>query len=174
MYCHNCGEQIAEGGTFCHKCGSQKFDASAGQSVSEAPIQPQAGAQATTAEIKYAGFWIRFVASMIDGLILSVAIFSLVLIPIVGWILIPFVSFIYFAFMTDKYQDTLGKRLFGLMVVSENFEKLTFKKVLMREVVGKIVSSVTFNIGYLIAAFTKRKQALHDFIGDSVVIYRKK
>lgn len=59
----------------------------------------------------------------------------------------------------------------GIQVVSETAEPLTFGKVVLREVVGKIVSGITFGIGYIMAGFTKKKQALHDKIAGTCVVY---
>ncbi|HBP01205.1 MAG: Integral inner membrane protein [Candidatus Moranbacteria bacterium GW2011_GWE1_49_15] len=184
MNCQKCGEPIVEGASFCAKCGTP---VSGGQP--EQPTQPvQAGpglydwlekGQAVASQnpagaipdVKYAGFWVRWAALMIDGIVIALVSVALNFVPM-GSILVPVLPFAYFVFMVSNHQDTLGKRALGLIVISENFEKLTLGRILTREVLGKIISSIIFNLGYLIAAFTSRKQALHDYIGKSVVIHK--
>lgn len=143
---------------------------------------PAAETTATQIQVKYAGFWIRWVANFIDGLVLIVpnliagliikfATFGVaqqVLTSVSGLL----VSWIYFILMTNKYQATLGKKAFGLMVVSDKAESLTLGQVILRETIGKLISMIILFIGYIMAGFTQRKQALHDKIASTTVIYR--
>ncbi|MEN8252263.1 MAG: RDD family protein [Patescibacteria group bacterium] len=62
----------------------------------------------------------------------------------------------------------------GAKVYAENGEKLTLGKIVLRETVGKLISSVIFYIGYIIAGFTSKKQSLHDIMAHSVVVYDEK
>ena len=55
-------------------------------------------------------------------------------------------------------------------VVSENQGRLSFNQIVLRETVGKLVSAFTLFIGYIMTAFTQKKQGLHDKIAGSVVI----
>jgi len=48
----------------------------------------------------------------------------------------------------------------------------TYGAMFMREVVGKIVSAIILNIGFIIAAFDDRKQALHDKMANTVVVHK--
>ena len=133
------------------------------------------------AQIKYAGFWIRLVASMADSVIVSVVMALIMLIGFFtlgtkglmgGYILYIFVYFAYLIYTTTRYQATIGKKLVGIMVTNGQGEKATTGKIVLRESLGKIASSFLFSIGYLIAGFTERKRALHDMIADTVVVYR--
>jgi uncharacterized RDD family membrane protein YckC len=153
----------------------------------EIPSSDVAGSQ-----IKYGGFWIRFVAYMVDRFIagiLSVIPFVLVMlvtmfvskdagkeqahaIMVVAYVLMIVVYFGYFIFLTHKYGATLGKRWLGLQVTAVGGAKLSLGKIILRETVGKIVSSIIISIGFIIAAFTEKKQALHDFMAGSVVTYK--
>lgn len=128
-------------------------------------------------EVKYAGFWIRFVAVVIDGIIISVVSFILVAImnglagdfygaKFFGYV----ITWGYYIFMTDRYQATLGKKLLGLKVVSEDFSKASLGNIILRETVGKLISSIILLIGYIMVAFNTRKRALHDIISGTVVI----
>ncbi|HBI17250.1 MAG TPA: RDD family protein [Candidatus Moranbacteria bacterium] len=132
-------------------------------------------------QVKYAGFWIRFVAVIIDGIIVFfislplIVIFKFVLsIESSGFLnlLSSLISWGYYIYMTDKYQATLGKKAMGIMVVDESLAKASLGNIVLRETVGKIVSAIILLIGYIMAAFTSKKRALHDLIAGTVVIYR--
>lgn len=130
--------------------------------------------------IRYAGFWIRAWANFLDGLVLmipSILIrisFSLIMPEMIEKMVAPVlgmaVSWGYFIYMTDKYQATLGKKWCGLKVVAENQEKLNITQIILRETVGKLVSAFILLIGYIMVAFTEKKQGLHDKLAGSVVI----
>lgn len=143
--------------------------------------------QADTTQIKYAGFWIRWVAGFIDGIItgaIGVVIgillaFLLVILGIGKGTILNIVSPLryilgwgYFIFMTYKYEATLGKKVVGIKVLSDKSEKLTVWQVILRETVGKIASIIILGIGYVMASFTERKQALHDKIASTTVVYK--
>jgi len=147
--------------------------------------------QKTAPKVWYSGFWVRGAAHIIDGLVvfgiimfiglpLSIfaSFFSMILGPF-GFILQLLVSFLglfiawgYFIFMTHTYQATLGKMAVGIMVTAETGEKLTLTNVALRETIGKCVSGLVFGVGYIMIAFTDKKQGLHDMIVRSVVVYK--
>ena len=89
---------------------------------------------------------------------------------IAGSIALYVIRILYGAFMeSSKYQATVGKLAVGIKVTDQNGGKLTFVKALLRHI-GKIISGMVIFIGYLIALFTEKKQALHDFIAGSIVV----
>ena len=155
-------------------------------------VPPVAPAPATTVPVppvKYAGFWVRYVAVVIDSIIgfvpsfivgfmigLSAALAGIDTHSFSFRIITEGVSiiivWIYFVLMTYYLGATLGKMLVGIRVESESFGKLSFGKVLLRETVGKFVSGIILYIGYIMAGFTSKKQALHDKFAHSVVIYK--
>jgi uncharacterized RDD family membrane protein YckC len=61
--------------------------------------------------------------------------------------------------------------IFGLQVVRPTGEGLTWGRAVAR-VFGRWLSSLTFLIGYIIAAFDSEKRALHDFLCDTRVVYK--
>lgn len=132
---------------------------------------------ATTESIKYAGFWIRYVANFLDGII--VGFFSLIPVLILFFLganildrlLFYIISFSYFIILTYNKEATWGKMALGLKVISSNGEKLGLGQVFLRETIGKIVSGLILGIGYIMAGLTKRKEALHDKIAKTNVIY---
>lgn len=152
-----------------------------------ASVQSSGDIQTGSTKIKYAGFWIRWVAGFIDGIITGaigfvvgvllaflLAIFGIgketisTIVSPLGYIL----GWGYFIFMTYKYEATLGKKIIGIKVLSDKSEKLTVWQVILRETVGKIASIIILGIGYIMAGFTERKQALHDKIASTTVVYK--
>jgi uncharacterized RDD family membrane protein YckC len=80
------------------------------------------------------------------------------------------IQLLYYALMeSSKLQASVGKLALGLKVVDLNGERLSFGKALIRSF-GKILSGMILCIGYLIAAFTEKKQALHDMIASTLVV----
>ncbi len=70
MFCSSCGAQTADGSAFCGSCGRPLVGYSVGASAA-APAAVYAGGAQAGAQA-YAGFWLRFVAAIIDGLILGI------------------------------------------------------------------------------------------------------
>jgi uncharacterized RDD family membrane protein YckC len=143
--------------------------------------------------VRPGGFWIRFMAAIIDGLIVAIpsfivnfamglivamisrggslpmayTAFQMIISSVIGIL----ISLAYHAYYYQSTGSTLGKKIFQLKVVdNETGNLLTFKQVVLREVVGKILSSLTLMIGYIMAGVRHDKRALHDLIADSKVL----
>ncbi|MGM8213167.1 RDD family protein [Virgibacillus sp. W0430] len=138
-------------------------------------------------EYRYAGFWMRFWAYVTD-LIIVFSINGIVLSPLkffndgfvidIGFwtlngILAGVLSYIYFLIMTKLYGQTVGKMIFGLRVINENNEPLTWSDLFFREVIGRFIHRVIFitAILYLVVAFTSEKQGIHDMFGNTRVVH---
>ncbi len=79
-------------------------------------------------------------------------------------------AILYCALMhSSERQATIGKSLCGLKVAGPDGERISVARALGREA-AKIISSLTMLIGFLIAAFTRNKQALHDFVATTHVV----
>jgi uncharacterized RDD family membrane protein YckC len=125
----------------------------------------------------YGGFWIRFLAYVVDSLIVGIAFFLIVMLlgamglELFGAELVfLLLGILYWALMqSSARQATYGKSLVGLKVTGLAGERISFARALAREA-AKIVSTLTLLIGYIIAGFTKRKQALHDFVASTYVV----
>ncbi len=145
----------------------------------------------TKQKMHYSGFWVRGAALLIDSFVIMIITIVIglpigIVLSLLGVVLGPFgfimqflvsilgllIAWAYFIFMTYKFQATLGKMAVGAEVLGEDDKKLSFGDVVLRETVGKFVSSFLFSIGYIMTAFTSKKQGLHDFIARSVVIYK--
>jgi len=127
--------------------------------------------------MNYGGFWIRLVAYIIDSAIVVIAFVAIMMLLAVMGLELAGAQFIfvvlailYFALMqSSKRQATLGKALCGLKVGGPNGERISVGRALGREA-AKIISALTFYIGFIIAAFTGKKQALHDFVATTYVV----
>ena len=136
---------------------------------------------------EYGSFWSRFLASFIDGIITSIGggILGGVLGGFYGaagdtnedaqmlfFCLDLILSWLYFAIMeSSAKQATLGKMAMGLVVTDNQDNRLTFGRATGRYF-AKLLSGMILMIGYIMAAFTEKKQALHDMIAGTIV-YQK-
>jgi len=86
------------------------------------------------------------------------------------WILSLTIQILYSTLMeSSKLQATVGKLALGLKVTDLQGNKLDFVKALVRNLC-KIISNFTLLIGYIMAGFTEKKQALHDMIASTLVL----
>ena len=138
---------------------------------------PPAGMQGATG---YAGFWLRAGAIIIDGIGLYILNFIvtkvLVLIlgvnagALLGSLINIVTNWLYFAYMeSSPSQATFGKTALGLKVTDMNGNRLGFGQATGRHF-GKIVSTIILFVGYIMAGFTERKQALHDLMASTLVL----
>lgn len=177
--------------------------------VSTAPAYSYAATMQPPGHLQYAGFWIRVVAYLVDGLILSIPIFiiviifgvivgiaggltkesfspsgnpdssqamgvamglGIVLMELVFFVFVLVISWLYFAKLeSGPMQATYGKRLLGLKVTNLSGERISFGQASGR-FFCKILSKMIFYIGFIMAGFTERKQALHDMIAGTLVV----
>lgn len=130
---------------------------------------------------RYAGFWLRLVAVVIDGLVLwavSVLTFDLIrraqgIGPTdLSWVDIIEIAFglAYYVVLTVMFGQTLGKMVVGIRVIPRQGGENRWGSILLRESIGKLVSTLLLMIGFLMAAFDREKRALHDRMAGTVVI----
>ncbi|SKA27496.1 Uncharacterized membrane protein YckC, RDD family [Enhydrobacter aerosaccus] len=132
----------------------------------------------------YGGFWIRVVAYLIDAVILGIV--GSVLFVVVGGMhvlrgghplydhginLVSLViGWLYFALMESSERGaTLGKMAVGLRVVTDRGERLSFANATGRYF-AKFISAMLLCIGFIMVAFTDKKQGLHDMMARTLVI----
>jgi uncharacterized RDD family membrane protein YckC len=179
LKCEKCGSDINEMSKSCINCG----------------FNPQGSGN----EI-YAGFGKRLIAAIVDSLIIfvpSIIIFFVLVFVLQAALFVTFfggnmegahavetlgniiasvlssgifiIQTLYFAvFESSGKQATPGKRVAGIKVTDLQGGRLSFSKALIRNL-GKIASSVMF-IGYIMIAFTKQQQGLHDIIAGTLVV----
>ena len=79
-------------------------------------------------------------------------------------------SWVYFAGLeSSAWQATVGKKMLGMQVTDTSGERIDFIKATIRYF-AKILSSFILMIGFIMVAFTEKKQGLHDFIAGTVVL----
>lgn len=128
---------------------------------------PQAGYVA--AAPAYAGFWMRLGAYLIDIVVLFIPLFILALVPGVNFIAGLVGPWLYFALQeSSERQATIGKRALNMYVTDLQGRRLTFGRATGRHF-GRLLCVLTLGIGYLMVAFTERKQGLHDMVAATLV-----
>ena len=142
-------------------------------------------------EKPFVGFWWRVLAYFIDGIILAilfVAIGAMVGVSMFspnmdptgmqqasGMILLIqiVVPILYFGLMQgSSLQATVGKMAIGAIVTDTDGERMSWGKAIIREVC-KIPSGIILMIGYIMIAFTGRKQGLHDIMAGTLVLKKR-
>jgi len=207
---------MAAGAAFCSNCG-QAFSVAAAPSgatmVSTSVAAPVSGGgavipvyaeYAAVPRVEYVGFWLRFLALLIDNVVLGLGL-VLILIPLIFltglhellgqfhpdeelndagiFALMGFVfllataslvlTWLYHALMeSSEWQATLGKKALGLVVTDMAGQRVSFARSTGRHF-GKIITNmVPLFIGYIMAGFTAKKQALHDMLAGCLVLRR--
>jgi uncharacterized RDD family membrane protein YckC len=183
VFCNQCGQAVNAAASFCTRCGGT--------------LSPSAmpGMMATPAGASpYSGFWIRFVAHLIDSAVINIVLAPVAIVLFSGYfathhfeqnqppdagffvliglfmIIVGLAVWLYEALMTSSSkQGTLGKMAFRIKVTDLNGARISFGRATGR-FFAKMVSSMIFTIGFLMAAFTERKQALHDMIAGTLVM----
>lgn len=153
-------------------------------------------------EVVYAGFWKRLAAYMIDSLLVTVVYYVIntvlallglfafgafsgdpiksmtggdslfVIYTIVSYVLLGAISLSYYAgFESSSMQATLGKLAVGIKVVDAQGRRLSRGRAIGRWF-SAILSYLTLYVGYLLIAFTDRKQGLHDMVAKTQVVDR--
>ena len=140
-------------------------------------------------DIVPAGFWRRFAASVIDSVVLVIPVLILAVtagvsmstgdmlqtyqsvgFQVVYYAGMLLVRMLYFAGMhSSANQATLGKMALGIKVTDEQGHRLSFVHALGRWF-ATALSYITLYIGFLMAAFTDRKRALHDMVAGTQVV----
>jgi len=165
---------------------------------------PAYAGYAAVPRVEYAGFWLRFLALLIDNVVMGLGFF-LIVIPLIFltglgsflrdihpnedmsdagiFALIGFLflaataslvfTWLYHALMeSSEWQATLGKKALGLVVTDMAGQRVSFGRSTGRHFAKIITNMVPAFIGYLMAGFTEKKQALHDMIAGCLVLRR--
>jgi uncharacterized RDD family membrane protein YckC/RNA polymerase subunit RPABC4/transcription elongation factor Spt4 len=152
--CARCGEQISSGTRFCPRCGN-----------TTAAIGPVANSEA------YGGFWVRFAADLIDGVIMAVVAVLFLWIPIADIVITFVLVCLYGAMMeSSPRQATLGKQAMGLKVTDLEGRRLTFNKALGRGLLKLLFKCFLLTwLTFLAIAFTVKRQGVHDVMAGTLV-----
>ena len=166
------------------------------------PTAPLASEQHPVAggDVVLAGFWRRLAALFIDSMVVGFAYYLVLIVAVVVlgiggslllrnqdstegmaamfgmmalvYLLYPVISAAYYAgFESSGKQATLGKMAVGIKVTDTEGRRLTLGRALLRWL-AVFLNYITLYVGYLIAAFTERKQGLHDMVVGTLVVDR--
>lgn len=139
-------------------------------------------------EMDYAGFWIRFVAKFVDGILIGIPgwVIQFGLMAFVdttdpnnggivmalmlgGWLASFALQFAYSTWMHGKFGATVGKMACGLRVVTATGGTISYGIAAAR-FFAEIVSAIILYIGYIMVGFDEEKRALHDRLCNTRVI----
>jgi uncharacterized RDD family membrane protein YckC/ribosomal protein L40E len=181
--CPGCNSVNDPASQYCYKCGLKLPD------------------RAST-EFRYAGFWIRLLAYIIDGILLNIitGIIEIVLLvaifksdfelwfdianpnmfydsmPASFWlfygisILVSYIiQMVYHTIAIGKWGKTIGKAAIGVKVVRTDGTRVSYWRAFGRYW-AYVLNGFTLNIGFLVIAWTSKKQGLHDMICDTIVV----
>jgi uncharacterized RDD family membrane protein YckC len=179
--CTGCQTPNAASAQYCYKCGLQLPEKAGSVSV-----------------MRYGGFWVRLLASLIDSMLLGV-LTSIITTPFLlsymgqfsdssssfatdgtvdssfwtlYFILVAATFIVQMAYQTiavGKWGRTVGKVALGLKVVKPDGSRVSYWRALGRSL-AYYLNQITFGLTYLMIAFTHKKRGLHDYIADTVVI----
>jgi len=152
------------------------------------PVQPPP-LPAAAGGVKYASFWMRLLAFVLDGLVLGLAL-SVIQVPmalivgalapihtalavtmtIFGWLTITLTGIFYILYFWATRGATPAKKLLGIRIVRQDgVEPMGWGKAGLR-LVGYMASGFIFYMGFLMVLFTEHRRSLHDMIAGTVVI----
>ena len=138
--------------------------------------------------MSYAGFWKRVAALIVDMIVMWIAglaagvslglimglsgITNIGIISVAGNLLGLLLGWIYYAAMeSSATQGTLGKMAVGIKVTDLEGNRIGFGRATGR-FFGRMISSIILLIGYIMVAFTEKKQSLHDIMAGCLVVNR--
>lgn len=182
--CPMCGEMILAAAAKCRFCGE----------IFDSRVKPSGGRRRGGA-VEYAGFWTRFVAAFVDGILVLLiavvigfiagmiigAVFAIAggggnvanaqaTLQLVGNVIGLLVGWLYSALQeSSETQATIGKKMMGIMVTDLDGNRISFGRASGRHF-AKLLSGCLLAIGYIMAAFTERKQGLHDMMAGTLVV----
>jgi len=181
---------------FCNSCGNHFAAAELavfGESAVCADCQPgyvqrlrQGMVSSSGVHVfRYAGFWIRVLAVIIDSIILQIVQYA-IFIPaglssftdsrvfesvtaVTAVLVLLFLNIAYYVFFWTRYCATPGKMALGLKVVRPDGELISTGQAIGRYF-AQFVDALTIGIGYMMAGWNSEKRALHDMICNTRVI----
>lgn len=188
MFCSNCGARLDEGTIFCPKCGTkvEEGDSQISHNPSSSKSENDNTALYAVGDSddisRYASFWQRAGAYIIDIIIVNViAIIIVIFLALLGSTgmleddesanLLGFaIAWLYFATQeSSSVQATFGKRILGLKVTDRHYRGIGFGRATGR-FFSKIVSALILLMGFIMVLFTKKRQGLHDMIAGTYVL----
>ncbi|MBV1908585.1 MAG: RDD family protein [Kangiellaceae bacterium] len=185
--CTACNVPNASNARFCTNCGASL----AIEKTSPYQSPESSSNRALVSEFAFAGFWKRFIAYVIDGILFTLLFVLFIyflggsafstnpnevedIYAAIGVYVLYYPSWwLYFAVMeSSNFQGTLGKKIMGIKVTNRFGQPIGFGQATARHF-SALLTQLTFTIGYLMTAFTARKQALHDMVAGTLVVNQR-
>ncbi len=196
MYCSRCGALNPEQGRFCIGCGQALMRQPAAPPLPYAAFGPRLLARIidtlvlSPLMLAWVGLFVWAVPTILDlvkkldtpgaepdpekvriviqALVPFVAVgAALVLVTLIG-------NWLYHAALeSSERRGTVGKRMMGLVVTDLEGKRITFGRASVRWICMTLLTSQTMLIGYIMVAFTQKKQTLHDMLAETLVLTEK-
>ena len=161
--CERCGQINLLNNPICIKCGAALVT---GVQQAMSPVLPE-----------LANFWLRFAACGVDSFIaIALAYVGVILRwgneapQLYTFHLFWLVAGLYYWLMTGLRGQTLGKMLFHIKVVNAQGDEPGLARAFLREVLGKLVSTIVLCAGFLWIAEPSQRQGWHDKVAGTYVI----
>jgi uncharacterized RDD family membrane protein YckC len=201
LNCSKCGVEVSNGSAYCVACGqslSSQLETENSVPEDRTTVESRGSephARLSANSFSYAGFWLRLAAYILDSLLLGFTAGVAVFMPLMSrgaisadnpWeiytgttqqffalrLLILMIQWVYFALLeSSPWQASLGKRLLGLKVTDLEGRRISFARASARYFCT-LLSGFILMAGFIMIAFTQKKQALHDILTGCLVIKR--
>ncbi len=171
-FCPTCGTRAGDDVALCGLCGHEY-------------VAGAAARRASATQITYAGFWRRFAAMLLDGLVLLFpgAIIRVLLglsstgfddlespnAMLAGSLEVAVDALYAAVLLSSRAGATLGMQVLGLRMVTVDGRPVSFARALGR-FLAMVFTVLSLGIGYVMQVFTRRRQTLHDLIAGTVVV----
>jgi len=182
--CAQCGTPAPPGAKYCESCGAplaavtQPVQGPAAAEPAAAYTAPRAQApySAPGVEMPYQGVAIRFVALLIDAIILGIitSAISLVAVSYAAIVLGIVIDLLYFTLLLGRYGQSVGMMVVKIKVVSEaDSSPITYGAAFVRTIF-LLIDSIPYVVPYLLGAIliwtSDKKQRLGDRVAHTVVL----
>jgi uncharacterized RDD family membrane protein YckC len=179
-YCNKCGNELPEGAKYCPVCGTavSMEEAPAASAVPTAPAAPEVSG------LKLAFWWERFVAWLIDAVIIGVVVGILGLFSLLagvtwwsgwpGWL--PFFNFnlggvlyfLYWMFMDGAYGQSFGKMIMRLKITRLDGSEIGMGNAAVESLGKAFLLPLDCILGWLL--YPRRKQRIFNYLSQTIVI----
>ena len=171
-YCQKCGNKLPEGAKFCPVCGAVVI-------MGEAPVATSAPAVTEGSGLTLAFWWERFVAWLIDVIIVGVVAGILGLFLSLSWwsgwpSWVPFFNFngvflfLYWLLMEGAYGQSFGKMIMRIKVTRLNGGQIGMGNAALESLGKAFLLPLDCLIGWIL--YPKRRQRIFNYLSETIVI----